>query len=50
MAAVLPAVTKRYVISHHRVLDQGVHFIQKPFSHENLAVKVREILESESKL
>jgi PAS domain S-box-containing protein len=38
------------VISHHRVLDQGVHFIQKPFSHENLAVKVREILESESKL
>jgi PAS domain S-box-containing protein len=38
------------VISHHRGLDEGVHFIQKPFSHENLAVKVRETLESDSNL
>jgi FixJ family two-component response regulator len=32
------------VIAHHGVLDQGVHFIQKPFNNESLASKVREIL------
>ena len=32
------------VIAHHGVLDEGVHFIQKPFSKKDLAVKVREIL------
>ena len=30
------------VIAHHGVLDEGVHFIQKPFSNRDLAVKVRE--------
>ena len=35
------------VIAHHGVLDEGVHFIQKPFSMQDLAVKVREVLDSE---
>ena len=30
------------VIAHHGVLDEGVQFIQKPFSMKDLAVKVRE--------
>ncbi|MFH1981906.1 MAG: ATP-binding protein [Pseudomonadota bacterium] len=35
------------VIAHHGVLDEGVHFIQKPFSSEDLAVKVRESIKAE---
>jgi PAS domain S-box-containing protein len=34
------------IIAHHGVLDEGVHFIQKPFSIEDLAAKVREVLDS----
>lgn len=34
------------VIAHHGVLDDGVHFIQKPFSLPNMAAKVREVLDS----
>ncbi len=33
------------VIAHHGVLDSGVQFIQKPFSKNELAFKVREILD-----
>lgn len=33
------------VIAHHGVLDEGVNFINKPFSVNNLGVKVREILD-----
>jgi signal transduction histidine kinase len=33
------------VIAHHGVLDEGVHFIQKPFSKEELAARVRKALE-----
>jgi len=33
------------VIAHRGVLDEGVNFIQKPFSNRDLAVKVREVLE-----
>jgi FixJ family two-component response regulator len=33
------------VIAHRGVLDQGVNFIQKPFSKKELAIKVRESLE-----
>ena len=33
------------VIAHHGVLDENVHFIQKPFSRKDLAIKVREALE-----
>jgi len=32
------------VIAHHGVLDQGVHFIQKPFSKKDLGEKLREAL------
>ena len=33
------------VIAHHGVLDEGVHFIQKPFSLKDLSYKVREALD-----
>jgi PAS domain S-box-containing protein len=33
------------VIAHHCVLDEGVHFIQKPFTMADLAAKVREVLD-----
>jgi len=36
------------VIAHHGVLDEGVCFIQKPFSRKDLAAKVREALNSKS--
>ncbi|OQX19845.1 MAG: hypothetical protein BWK76_03315 [Desulfobulbaceae bacterium A2] len=34
------------VIAHHGVLDQGVYFLQKPFSSRDLAFKVREVLDA----
>ena len=33
------------VIAHHGVLDEGVHFIPKPFSEDEPAVKVRVALD-----
>ena len=33
------------VIAHHGVLDEGVHFIQKPFSMKDLGGKLREVLD-----
>jgi len=36
------------VIAHHGVLDEGVQFIQKPFSKKNLAIKVREALDEDN--
>ena len=33
------------VITHHGVLDEGVYFIQKPFSRKDLAAKVRTVLD-----
>ena len=36
------------IIAHHGVLDEGVYFIQKPFSRRDLANKVREVLDSNS--
>lgn len=33
------------VIARHGVLDEGMHFIQKPFTGEALAAKVRQILD-----
>lgn len=37
------------VIAHHGVLDEGVHFIQKPFSVMDLAHKIRELLDGPGK-
>jgi PAS domain S-box-containing protein len=34
------------VISHHGILEKGVNLIQKPFSSQELAAKVREVLDS----
>ena len=33
------------VIAHHGVLDDGMQFIQKPFSRQDLATKVRKVLD-----
>ena len=33
------------VIAHHGVLDEGIHFIQKPFSINALTTKVREVID-----
>lgn len=33
-------------IAHHGILDEGVHFIQKPFTVKGIAEKVRETLDS----
>ncbi|MFO8113284.1 MAG: PAS domain S-box protein [Desulfosalsimonadaceae bacterium] len=33
------------VIAHHTLLDEGLHFIEKPFSSHKLAGKVREVLD-----
>ncbi len=35
-----------HVIVEHNVLDKGLHFIQKPFSMQNLGGKVREVLDA----
>jgi|GEM_PF-689847 len=35
------------VIASHGILDENIHFIQKPFTVENLAQKVREALDSD---
>lgn len=35
------------VIAHHGVLDTGVQFISKPFSMQDLAAKVRDVLDEE---
>jgi two-component system cell cycle sensor histidine kinase/response regulator CckA len=33
------------IIAHHGVLEEGVHFIQKPFSKRDLAQTVRKALD-----
>ena len=35
------------VIAHHALLDEGIHFIQKPFSVQAIAARVREALDSQ---
>lgn len=34
------------VIAHHGILDENIHFLQKPFTRRELAVKIREVLET----
>lgn len=34
------------VIAHHGVLDEDTQFIQKPFSQQNLSVKIRSVLDT----
>ena len=36
------------VIAHQGVLDEGLWFIQKPFSRKDLAFRVREVLDNPS--
>ena len=36
------------VIAHHGVLDEGVNFIQKPFSRQELGAKIREVLDKDN--
>lgn len=36
------------VIAHHGILDEGIHFLQKPFSKRELSKKIREVLEVEN--
>jgi response regulator RpfG family c-di-GMP phosphodiesterase len=36
----------RNAIMHHGRLDHGVHLITKPFSRDDLAAKVRDMLDS----
>jgi two-component system, cell cycle sensor histidine kinase and response regulator CckA len=36
--------TENFIV-HHGVLDEGVHFMQKPFNLDNLARKIRQILD-----
>ncbi|MEI6704744.1 MAG: ATP-binding protein, partial [Deltaproteobacteria bacterium] len=38
------------IIAQHGVLDEGVYFIQKPFSLPDLSTKVREVLDNKSEL
>lgn len=35
------------VIMHQGILESGVHFLQKPFSINSLAIKVREVLDQQ---
>jgi len=34
------------VIAHHNILEEGINFIQKPFTMKDLGNKVREILDN----
>jgi len=36
-------------ITHHGVLEKGVNYMQKPFTVDTLAKKVREVLDKNSK-
>ncbi|NMB75484.1 MAG: PAS domain S-box protein [Myxococcales bacterium] len=54
LMSIYPAIRRLFmsgytanVIAHHGVLDEGVHFLQKPFTQNELAAKVQEALENE---
>jgi two-component system, cell cycle sensor histidine kinase and response regulator CckA len=46
MACLLMSGYTGNVIAHHGVLEEGFHFLQKPFSMQDLLVKVREVLDA----
>ena len=46
---IVPRYKTANVIVHRGVLDNGVQFIQKPFSAKGLAAKVRKVLEKKTK-
>ncbi len=55
LLALYPAVKRLFmsgypsdVISEQGIIDEGVHFIQKPFSKSDLTEKVRKALDGES--
>jgi two-component system, cell cycle sensor histidine kinase and response regulator CckA len=33
------------VIAHHGIIDEGINFLQKPFSKKDLSLKIREVLD-----
>ena len=52
VAALYPGIKVIYmsgytdeVIAHHGIMDEGVHFIQKPFSVNSLTARLREVLD-----
>jgi PAS domain S-box-containing protein len=54
LAALCPAMVCMFMsgytgeaMAHHGMLEEGVHFIQKPFSLPALAAKVREVLDAD---
>jgi CheY-like chemotaxis protein len=54
LASVRPDMKVLYIsgytddaIVHHGVLNQGTHFLQKPFTTESLAKKIRQVLEGQ---
>ena len=54
LEAAYPALKVLYVsgytnrtILDHGILEEGVHFLQKPFTPERLAMKIREVLDAE---
>ncbi|MBN2040493.1 MAG: PAS domain S-box protein [Spirochaetes bacterium] len=34
------------IIAHHGIVEEGMHFIQKPFTSESLIMKLREVIDS----
>ena len=34
------------VIAHHGIIDEGINFLQKPFSRKELSHKIREVLDA----
>ena len=43
--ALFMSVYTANTIAHHGILNEGVHFIEKPFMADSLARKVREVLD-----
>lgn len=44
----LQAFARKETIAHRGVFDEGIQFIQKPFSTQSLAAKVRQTLEEKT--